>query len=340
MGVARADLRFVDLAAPTEGQAVEIAPGLRWLRFALPFRLNHINVWLIEDHDGLVVVDAGVANDQTRTQWERTAAGLGLARVERIIATHHHPDHCGVVGWLSRHLDAPVAMSRSEWLLGQYYMHEDSPALRAANDRFYRSAGLPTAFFDAQNIPFTSIASDFPGWFQPLRNGQPTRPGSDWTVMTFGGHAPEHVCLYSAARNVLIAGDQVLPAISPIVAVAPHEPDDDPLEDFLRSLEMLRRLPPDTLVLPSHGQPFRALHARVDALLAHHDRRLRELSDALTEPADGAALTAKLFPDVGLGFDRIFALGETVAHLRCLESRGRVRRSANADGIDIYERAG
>jgi glyoxylase-like metal-dependent hydrolase (beta-lactamase superfamily II) len=340
MGAARADLRFVDLPAPTEGQTIDIAPGIRWLRFALPFRLKHINVWLVEDHDGLFVVDAGVANDQTKAQWDATADRLGLARVERIIATHHHPDHCGVVGWLSRRFDAPVAMSRSEWLLGQYYMHEDTPAVRAVNDRFYRGAGLSTEFFDTQNIPFTSIAADFPGWFQPLRNGQPTRPGSDWTVMTFGGHAPEHVCLYSAARKILIAGDQVLPAISPIIAVAPHEPDDDPLDDFLRSLEALRRLPPDILVLPSHGQPFRALHTRIDALVAHHDRRLRELSEILSAPADGAALTTKLFPDVGPGFDRIFALGETVAHLRCLEARGEVRRRTDADGIDIYERAG
>ncbi len=106
----------------------------------------------------------------------------------------------------------------------------------------------------------------------------------------------------------------------------------------MSSLEALRLLPPDILVLPSHGQPFRGLHARIDALVAHHDRRLAKLDDALSEPADGATLAAKLFPDVGPGFDRIFALSETIAHLRHLESRGKVHRRANPDGIEVYAR--
>jgi glyoxylase-like metal-dependent hydrolase (beta-lactamase superfamily II) len=339
MGVAQADLRFIDVPAPTEGHSVEVASGVHWIRFVLPFRLNHINVWLLEGNDGLTIVDAGVADDRTRTQWELTAAGLGSSRqVARVIATHHHPDHCGLVGWVSKRFDAPVAMSRTEWQLGQYYLHEEAPASREVIDRFYGRAGCSAGFFGAQNVPFNAITSDFPSQFQRLVGGQ--RLAHDWTVMTFGGHAPEHVCLYSAARKVLIAGDQVLPAISPIIGVAPHEPDDNPLEDFLRSLESLSELPPDNLVLPSHGQPFLALHARINALVMHHDRRLDELYDALARPANAATLTAKLFPDVGPGFDRIFALSETIAHARCLEARGQVRRTPDAAGVDIYARAG
>lgn len=339
MNLGRADLRYIDIQAPAEGLLTEVAPGVHWARFGLPFQLNHINVWLIEERDGLTIVDAGVADDRTKAQWEIIARYLGHSRrVERVVATHHHPDHCGLVGWVSQRFGAPVAMSRTEWLLGRYYLHDGTPALRNVNERFYRRAGYPTGFFDGQDVLFTSITQDFPSQFYKLAAGATTAPGGEWAVMTFGGHAPEHVCLYSAVRKVLIAGDQVLPVISPIVGVAPHEPDDSPLDDFLQSLETLRELPSETLVLPSHGQPYLALHARLAALLAHHDWRLAQLLDALALPSDAAALTLKLFPDVSSGFDRIFALSETVAHIRCLEARGQVRRSVNAEGVDIYER--
>ena len=339
MSVVRPDLRYIDMQAPAEGRLAEVAPGVHWARFGLPFRLNHINVWLIEERDGLTIVDAGVADDRTKAQWETIAGNLGSSRrAERVVATHHHPDHCGLAGWVSRRFGAPVAMSRTEWMLGQYYLQDGTPALRDVNKRFYRRAGYPAGFFDGQDVLFTSITQEFPSEYQKLAAGATTAPGGDWAVMTFGGHAPEHVCLYSAARKVLIAGDQVLPVISPIVGVVPHEPDDSPLDDFLQSLEALRQLPPDTLVLPSHGQPYLALHARLDALLAHHDRRLAELLDALASPSDAAALTTKLFPDVGPGFDRIFALSETLAHARCLEGRGQARRNVDSDGVEIYQR--
>jgi glyoxylase-like metal-dependent hydrolase (beta-lactamase superfamily II) len=339
MGVARPDLRYIDMQAPAEGRLAEVAPGVHWARFALPFRLNHINVWLIEERSGLTIVDSGVADDRTKAQWQAIAGNLGSSRrVERLVATHHHPDHCGLAGWVAQRFGAPVAMSRTEWLLGQYYLHDGTPALCDVNARFYHRAGYPAGFFEGQDVLFTSITQDFPTQFQMLEAGATTVPGGEWAVMTFGGHAPEHVCLYSAARRLLIAGDQVLPVISPIVGVVPHEPDDSPLDDFLQSLEALRDLPSDTLVLPSHGQPYSALHARLDALAAHHDRRLAELFDVLASPGDAAALTTKLFPDVGPGFDRIFALSETVAHARCLEARGQVRRSVNSEGVDIYRR--
>jgi glyoxylase-like metal-dependent hydrolase (beta-lactamase superfamily II) len=338
MGVARADLRLVAIEAPAEGQLLEVARGVYWARFALPFRLNHINVWLIQNRDGLIVVDSGISDERTKALWGVIAKRLdSLGRVQKVICTHHHPDHCGLIGWVAQQFDAPIAMSRTEWSLGQYYLHEDDPAVRETTDRFYLRAGYPLGFFNGQNVPFKSLTSDYPAQYQRLVGGKTTISDGDWTVMTFGGHAPEHVCLYNAAEKILIAGDQVLPTISPIVGVAPHEPEENPLEDYLQSLKQLRQLPAETLVLPSHGHPFLALHKRIEALIAHHERRLLELRNALSIPTDAATLTTKLFPDVGPGFDLIFALTETIAHVRYLQARGQIRSGLDQKGIEMFE---
>ena len=318
-----------------------VAPGIHWARLSLPFRLNHINVWLIEGDDGLTIIDTGIADNNTPAQWECiVTASLAPRGVARIVATHHHPDHCGLLGWMSARFGAPVAMSRNEWLSGQFYLRENDPILLAASESFYRRAGYPAGQFDGSQIPFTSLTQKFPTQYQRLIDGETIFAGGAWTVMTFGGHAPELVCLYSEERKILIASDQVLPAISPIIAIAPHEPEENPLDEFLKSLEALKRLPADTLVLPSHGMPYLALHVRLDALLAHHQRRLGALSNALDVPRNAAMLTARLFPEVPQGFDRIFALGETLAHIRYLERRGEVRRSADSGGVDYFQRVG
>ena len=92
---------YQGLEAPAPGKTLEVAPGVHWLRMPLPFRLDHINLWLLKDGDGWAIVDTGLFNPQTTTLWEEVFAGKLAGRaVTRIVVTHFHPDHVGMAGWL------------------------------------------------------------------------------------------------------------------------------------------------------------------------------------------------------------------------------------------------
>src|SRR5690606_42011233 len=83
-----------------------------------------------------------------------------------------------------------------------------------------------------------------------------------WRVITGFGHSPEHAALYCAELDVLISGDMVLPRISTNTSVFAIEPESNPVQQFLDSLKKYSALPESTLVLPSHGKPFRGIHTR------------------------------------------------------------------------------
>ncbi|HTH16622.1 MAG TPA: MBL fold metallo-hydrolase, partial [Magnetospirillum sp.] len=158
-----------------------------------------------------------------------------------------------------------------------------------------------------------------------------------WQVLVGRGHAPEHACLYCSEIGVLISGDQILPRISPIVGVWPQQPDDDPLSEFLASLDRLKLLPADTLVLPSHGLPFKGLHARADDLKRHHDERLGLLRRA-DGPATVLELSRVLFKRELDAQQMGFAAGETLSHANHLVALGEWRRELRADGVWLFGR--
>ena len=96
-------LRFPVAAPPAPGETLPVAPGVFWVRMPLPFALDHINLWLIEDGPGWTIVDAGYAMAETRAAWERIfAERLGGRPVTRILVTHYHPDHIGLADWLAQ----------------------------------------------------------------------------------------------------------------------------------------------------------------------------------------------------------------------------------------------
>ena len=139
------NLQFPVATAPVPGETVPIAPGVHWLRMRLPFALNHINLWLLEDGPGWTIVDCGYALDETREAWERIfAEGLGGRPVRRIIVTHYHPDHIGLAGWLTERWQAPLWVSEKEWLFARVMSRGDDDFAPSRRD-FARRAGLDPA---------------------------------------------------------------------------------------------------------------------------------------------------------------------------------------------------
>lgn len=330
-------------AAPPVGEPTKIADGLYWLRLPLPFQLDHVNVWLLDDGSGWCVVDTGIADRTTRGLWESILDGSEGARsITRILATHFHPDHLGLADWLQTRTGAPLWITGTEWLLGRMLSLDGTDALVDTYRDFYRKADLPQALFER----LSSIGNAY-------RRGVPAVPaafrrlhaddrlmigGRSWRVIIGRGHAPEMACLYCDSLNLLIAADQVLPRISPNVAVWPNEPLADPLADFLESLSQFDGLDRSVLVLPSHGLPFWGLHERVADLKAHHAERLGAVLDACAAPVTGARIGETLFPQDLDVHQLAFASGETFAHINHLEHMGRLVRETGADGVWRFKR--
>ena len=150
--------------------------------------------------------------------------------------------------------------------------------------------------------------------------------GHGWRVMVGFGHSPEHAALHCADLGVVISGDMLLPKISTNVSVWPVEPEGNPLALFLDSIARFERLPAATLVLPSHGLPFRGIAPRVDQLRAHHEARLGELHSACERPVSAWDVVPLLFRRELDVHQRSFAMGEAIAHLNLLWHDGRLRR--------------
>jgi glyoxylase-like metal-dependent hydrolase (beta-lactamase superfamily II) len=330
-------------AMPEAGTAVTVAPGILWVRMPLPFALDHINIWLLEDDAGWTIVDTGIGSNRTREYWERIfAEALGAKPVIRVIATHFHPDHVGLASWLVERWGAEFCSSLTEWLFGRALSQEDPESMVRTALAFYRRAGLDEASLavmaERGNAYAQGVAA-LPPVLRRLRAGDRLPiGGAEWQVIIGGGHTPEHVCLYSAGSGILIAGDQVLPRISPNISVWPSEPDADPLQDFLASLDQLRAVPDDTLVLPSHDTPFLGLHDRLDELTAHHQERLRETLDACETPRSVAEVTRIMFRRPLDPHQLIFAVGEALAHLNHLLYRGHLSRKTDQNGVLIFSR--
>jgi glyoxylase-like metal-dependent hydrolase (beta-lactamase superfamily II) len=328
-------------APPAPGEAIEVAPGLQWIRMPLPFALDHINLWLARDDDGrFTAVDSGYGTETTRALWERQfATTLAGAPLSRVVATHYHPDHLGNAAWLAERFGVNVHMTQAEFLTAHSVLDQRATHSLADTCALFLAHGLEREHVDAlagRGNAYARGVPQAPRTIERMIAGDTVRfGGDDWTVIPGYGHSPEHAALYAPKRSVLISGDMLLPRISTNVAVWPVDPDGDPLGRFLASLAAFERLSDDTLVLPSHGLPFRGSAARVAELRAHHAARLAELMDALRaseRPMSAGELVPVLFRRPLDLQQRFFATGEAIAHLNHLWHAGRAQRHAGDGG--------
>lgn len=329
---------------PAPGRAIEVAPGIRWLRMPLPFRLDHINVWLLEDGPGFAIVDTGVGLDETRGLWNRVfATELGGRPVRRVVVTHFHPDHMGNAAWLAERSRAGLWCTQGEWLAAQHAWRLRDPVEFERRLEHYRQNGAgeeTLARLRRRGNHYPGLVPTVTGEFRRLRDGVAIAIGDRrWEILTLGGHSPEHACLSCPELGVLISGDQVLPKITTNVSVWAEQRWENPLRLYLDSLERFRPLAPATLVLPSHGLPFRGLHERIEQLRDHHDARLAETLDALTEPRSAAEIVPTLFRRELDTHQLGFALGEALSHLHFLEAEGRAVRLTGDDGVHRFRKA-
>ena len=328
--------------SPLPGETIEVAPGVLWLRMPVPGSLNHINVWALEDGEGWTLIDTGMQTPETAAAWQSALAGPLAGRpVIRVICTHMHPDHIGMAGWLTRRFDCPLWTTRLEYLTCRTLVADTGREAPPDAIRFYHGAGWDAEaleHYKARFGGFGKMVYALPDSYRRIVDDVDLRIGARvWRAVIGRGHSPEHLCLHCPELRLLISGDQVLPKISSNVSVFPTEPEADPLSEWLESLAAIRvRVPDDVLVLPSHNDPFHGLHARLDQLMAGHERSLQRLGQELVTPKRAVDVFGLLFRRRVVGDLLVMATGESVAHLNCLMRRGVAARETDSDAVAWY----
>ena len=331
---------------PKDGEAVEIAPGVLWMRMPLGGSLAFINVWAVRDEGGWTLIDTGLQGPQTTESWRRVFAGpLAGAPVRRVIVTHMHPDHIGMAGWITRKFHCRLWITRTEYMMCRMLAGDTGREAPEDGVEFYRAAGWDQDALDTYSAKFGGFGRALhalPDSFRRLTDGQKiTIGGHEWRVVVGAGHTPEHACLHCPELKLFISGDQVLPRITTNVSVFPTEPDGNPLDDWLTSLARIRSIvPDDVLVLPAHNDPFRGLHARIDEIIRFHQDSLARLERLIVQPKRavdvfGALFKRQITPEV-----LSMATGESLAHLHWLMAHGRANRERDAQGVDWYRAGG
>ena len=332
---------------PALGTWTTLRPGLHWVRMPLPFALDHINLWVLDDEidgrAGWTVIDTGISDEVTRAAWEQVFdAHFGGKPLLRVLCTHFHPDHFGLAYWMvaggdRKRWDARLWMSATEYAFGRFLsLGADQTTGGSAASHFERN-GL----VDPESLAkvrargsghYPKLVPSFPPHFRRVQDGDEIAIGPAHGKRVFRaivgfGHAPEHVSLYCDEERLLVSGDMVLPRISTNVSVFDLEPEGNPLPRYLHSLDRMLLLPADALVLPSHGKPFTGLHARIAQQHAHHAERLAEVLAACSAPQTAASIVPVLFKRALDLHQMTFALGEALAHLHALWYEGKVART-------------
>ena len=344
----------LDDALPAVGGALDVAEGVKWVRMSLPFALDHINLWALRDRldgrEGWTLVDCGITNDATKQAWESVFANEfdGLP-VLRVVVTHMHPDHIGLAHWLTERWSTPEQVCRMWISATDYNTARLASTVNTgvggdAAARFMAGHGMsdPAAIerIRGRSNYYASMVPAVPTRYRRLMDSDVLQIGGRaWHCHAGYGHAPEHMALHCPELGLLISGDMVLPRISTNVSVIEIEPEANPLKLYLDSLDRMRAIPADTLVLPSHGRPFVGLHTRIDQLQAHHDERLAEVIKACAEaPQTAADILPVMFRRPLDLHQTTFAMGEALAHLNLLWLDGRLKRVVDASsGVHRFE---
>ena len=331
----------LDIEVAQKGSLRQLADDLFWARFDLPFRLNHINLYILATAEGWVLIDTGLNNEITAQHWQALLRGpLAGKPVYQIIVTHHHVDHIGYAGPLAALTGAQTFSSLAEtehakWLYA--LADEDFGNLLAET---YHRYGLPTELVNAVRSAgsrYRRNTASLPE-FSLLQEGDEIKTSAgSWRIRTDTGHSDAQISLMDRERGLFLSVDFLLPRISPNISADIRDPDFDLLSAYFNYLKEMTKLPADMQIFPGHDWPFRQGGVRAQQLIDHHHHRL----DLLHAAAQTAPLTVWSAMDTLFGrrfgdHEMYFASGEARAHLNHLVAVGRLQKQCDDRGIDIY----
>ena len=202
--------------APAEGEAIEVAQGVLWMRLPLPMALDHVNVYALDDGDSWTIIDTGFASKRSRSIWRALMDGpLTGKPIRRIIVTHHHPDHVGLAGWFQAEFGAELICTRTTWLFSRMLQldAQDRPTEQTVD--FWHRAGMASDILEQRcnERPFNYADCVAPmplGYTRIQQGGSIIMGGRSWDIHIGNGHSPEHATFWSRADNLVISGDQII----------------------------------------------------------------------------------------------------------------------------------
>lgn len=329
---------------PTPGEPFEVVEGVFWVRVPLPIALDHINLWLLRDGDEWVIVDSGFDALVCQQVWDTVfATFISAQSVNRIIITHYHPDHIGLAAWLAHRCDCPILITRGELERYRGMVDRDEQGYSELARSFIGEFGFSQKFVDLYQQFFSVENKDDETRVQVdqcqiIADGDHiTIDGQEWKVVMGNGHSPEHACLYNAAKNVLISGDQVISRISSNISVYVANRGGNPLRDWLNSCEKLKTLiPEDALILAAHQEPFVGVVPRLQQLIDDHHAQLNKLRLSSTQSSTVREMTDVLFDRKLSDPEVLMAASETLAHINYLLHRNELTKTIRPDGTAEY----
>lgn len=336
-------IRYIKTPIPQSGKWQEVAPGILWLRMPLPFDLNHINLYLIDEgSDGYALIDTGIGTSKTEFLWESLFADLDKP-LSKVIVTHMHPDHIGMAGYLVDKFRVPLYMSSTEYFVARAIIAGARGASDWQDNDYLVKCGMSLEYVASvkankkEGKGVADIVRPIPLQFERLTEGATLTIGeNEWQIIIGRGHSPEHVCLYNQKSNILISGDHVLPEISPNIGVYSTEPNANTLKQYLTTLPQFIQLPEDALVLPSHKLPFYGLHIRVNQLIEHHIGHLSNLREFCKTGKTIKECLPVLFKRELNSHNMFFAIAEGFSHLNYLYFSGECTRTTNPKGHYVF----
>lgn len=337
-------IRYPWETPPEHGHTIEVAEGVLWIRLPLPMKLDHVNVYALDDGDGWTIVDTGFSSKLGRKLWADLLDGpLKGKPVHRVLVTHHHPDHIGMAGWFQSEHGAQLVTTRTAWLMARMLQLDEHPVPNAETLLFWQRCGMDAAILDKRAgerpFNFADCVTPMPLGYTRIKQGDTIAAGGrTWDVHIGNGHAPEHATLWSQDDNLVLAGDQILPSISSNIGVYATEPDADPVADWLEACERFATLArEDHMILGGHKLPFTGAPLRLHQLIENHHGALRRLEAHLSDPKSAGDCFAPLFKrHIGEG-EYGLALVEAMAHCLHLWHEGRATRTLNDQGAWLFQ---
>lgn len=328
---------------PAEGEAIEVADGILWLRLPLPMALDHVNIYALDDTlhggDGWTIIDTGFSTKTTKRIWKAIMAGpLKGKPVSRVVATHHHPDHIGLAGWFQAEYGAELWTTRTAWLFCRALQLDHQDAVSPERITHMRRAGAPDAVIDAAIAQgpwnFSTVTDPLQGFHRLKEDDVIEMGGRRWRVLMGNGHAPEHATFWCEEDDIVIAGDQILPRISPNLGVYSTEPDADPVSEWLEACEKFKPYATERhLALPGHNRPFTGVPKRLDQLIENHHGAIRRLRKVLIKPTSAVECFDSIFKrSIGQG-EFGLAMVEAIAHLNHMFATGEAKKRLDDDGV-------
>jgi glyoxylase-like metal-dependent hydrolase (beta-lactamase superfamily II) len=311
----------------TELALTEVAADVFELRLPIPFEDGLVNVFLFPDGDEADLLDCGMNTDESVAAIHAAVRHVGARRIRRLVVTHIHPDHYGAAGvfagpgladlYLHR-LEVPLVEPRYVEL--EHLVAEVRTYLLVNGVPEDEAGVLSNSQRALSEIVKTAVPAVQLEGAETLEVGR-RRLRVEWTP----GHSPGHICLYDEGDKLLLAGDHMLPELSPNIGLHPQSTP-DPLHEYLDGLQRLAGYEP-RLILPAHGRPFSDAKTRVTALLAHHKRRLDQIAAIVARGERSAwSVALELWGPRDNSWEKRAALQEGLAHLQALAVEGRLKK--------------